>query len=122
MPSMSDRPQGSAVSDPRDLGTVPRSLFITNDFPPRVGGAQSYYWRLVQTLDPREVVVLAPGDRDAAAFDATHPYTVVRTRTSILWPLPALRRLAGELIEKHDIELVQLGHPLPAGMVGPWLK
>jgi len=23
---------------------LPRSLFITNDFPPRIGGAQSYYW------------------------------------------------------------------------------
>lgn len=102
--------------------SVPRSLFITNDFPPRVGGAQSYYWRLIQTLDPEEVVVLAPADRRAAAFDAGHPYTVVRTSTSILWPTPALRRLAGELIARHRIELVQLGHPLPAGMIGPWLK
>ena len=122
MPSMPDRLHGPAAPDPHDCGEVPRSLFITNDFPPRVGGAQSYYWRLIQTLDPDEVVVLAPADRDAEAFDAGHPYTVVRTSTSILWPLPALRRLAGELIERHGIELVQLGHPLPAGMVGPWLK
>ena len=122
MRSMADLLDSAVGPRPRDTAAVPRSLFITNDFPPRVGGAQSYYWRLIQTLDPDEVVVLAPADRDAAAFDAGHPYTVVRTSTSILWPLPALRRLAGELIERHGIELVQLGHPLPAGMVGPWLK
>jgi phosphatidylinositol alpha-1,6-mannosyltransferase len=110
------------VTGARDAAAVPRSLFITNDFPPRVGGAQSYYWRLIQTLDPAEVVVLAPADREAPDFDGGHPYTVVRTDTSVLWPLPSLRRLAGELIDHHGIELVQLGHPLPAGMVGPWLK
>jgi phosphatidylinositol alpha-1,6-mannosyltransferase len=110
------------MPDSLDTSPVPRSLFITNDFPPRVGGAQSYYWRLIQTLDPGEVVVLAPADRDAAAFDAGHPYTVVRASTSVLWPLPTLRRTAGDLIERHGIELLQLGHPLPAGMVGPWLK
>ncbi len=102
--------------------TVPRSLFVTNDFPPRVGGAQSYYWRLVQTLDPGEVVVLAPAHPEAAAFDAAQPYEIVRAGTEILWPLPSLRRLAGELIERHAVELVQLGHPLPAGALGPWLR
>jgi phosphatidylinositol alpha-1,6-mannosyltransferase len=122
MPSMPDVFDSAAVPSPGGTAAVPRSLFITNDFPPRVGGAQSYYWRLIQTLDPAEVVVLAPADREAEDFDAGHPYTVVRTKTSILWPLPALRRLAGELIERYGIELVQLGHPLPAGMVGPWLK
>jgi hypothetical protein len=81
MRSMADLLDSAVGPRPRDTAAVPRSLFITNDFPPRVGGAQSYYWRLIQTLDPDEVVVLAPADRDAAAFDAGHPYTVVRTST-----------------------------------------
>jgi phosphatidylinositol alpha-1,6-mannosyltransferase len=101
---------------------MPHSLFITNDFPPRIGGAQSYYWGMIRTLDPDEVVILAPAHRDAAAFDATHPYRVVRSRHAVLWPTADLRRQAQALIERHDLQLVQLGHPLPAGLLGPMLR
>ncbi len=100
---------------------LPRSLFITNDFPPRIGGAQSYYWGMIRTLDPADVVVLAPAHPDAAAFDATHRYRVVRAPTSVLWPTPELTRLACDLIARYDLDLVQLGHPLPAGLLGPAL-
>jgi hypothetical protein len=33
-----------------DLPTIQRSLSITDDFPPRIGGAHSYYWGLIQAL------------------------------------------------------------------------
>ena len=100
---------------------VPRSLFVTNDFPPRVGGAQTYYWNMIQTLDPDEVVIVAPAHRDAAAFDATHPYTVFRTARAMVTPTSAVERLCERLIREHGLELLQLGHPLPAGLLGPWL-
>jgi phosphatidylinositol alpha-1,6-mannosyltransferase len=103
-------------------GRVPRSLFVTNDFPPRVGGAQTYYWNMIQTLDPGGVVIVAPAHPDAAAFDATHPYTVVRTPHMTVLPLPSVERLCERLIREHDLELLQLGHPLPAGLLGPWLR
>lgn len=101
---------------------APRSLFITNDFPPRIGGAQSYYWGLIQTLDPAVVTVLAPAHPDAAVFDATHPYRVIRTAHSVLWPTPALLAKASALAARQGADLVQLGHPLPAGLLGPQLK
>jgi phosphatidyl-myo-inositol dimannoside synthase len=107
---------------PQVTGRVPRSLFVTNDFPPRVGGAQTYYWNMIQTLDPGEVVIVAPAHPDAAAFDATHPYTVVRTAHTTVLPLPSVERLCERLIREHDLELLQLGHPLPAGLLGPWLR
>ncbi len=103
-------------------GAVPRSLFVTNDFPPRVGGAQTYYWNMIQTLDPGDVVIVAPAHRDAAAFDATHPYTVVRTPNTQIVPVSSIERLCERLIREHDLELLQLGHPLPAGLLGPWLR
>ncbi len=113
----------AAMGQDRNAGErVPRSLFVTNDFPPRVGGAQTYYWNMIRTLDPGEVVVVAPAHRDAAAFDATHPYTVVRTTLSAVTPTSAVERLCERLIREHDLELLQLGHPLPAGLLGPWLR
>ncbi|HMK93182.1 MAG TPA: glycosyltransferase family 4 protein [Thermoleophilia bacterium] len=105
-----------------DKGGVPRSLWVTNDFPPRVGGAQTYYWQIIQTLDPADVVIVAPAHRDAAAFDASHPYTVVRTPFTTVWPLPAAERLCEQLVREHRLEVLQLGHPLPAGLLGPWLR
>jgi len=107
--------------EPQATG-VPRSLFVTNDFPPRVGGAQTYYWNMIQTLDPGEVVIVAPAHPEAVAFDATHPYTVVRTAQKTVLPLPSVERLCERLIREHDLELLQLGHPLPAGLLGPWLR
>jgi len=100
---------------------APRSLFITQDFPPRVGGFQSYYWGLLRTLDPEDVVILASHHPGAASFDATHPYRVVRHPRSILLPTPALLRSARRLIAEHDLRLVQLGQTLPNGLLGPAL-
>lgn len=102
-------------------GRAPRSLFITQDFPPRVGGFQSYYWGLIQTLDPEDVVILASHHPGAGSFDATHPYRVVRHPRSILLPTPALLRSAQRLIAEHDLRLVQLGQTLPNGLLGPAL-
>ena len=99
-----------------------RTLFVTNDFPPRIGGAQSYYWGAIRTLDPAEVTVFAPAHMDADAFDATHPYTVVRASTSVLWPTPGMLAQVRELAERERVDLIQLGHPLPAGLIGPKLK
>ncbi|MGZ4199220.1 MAG: glycosyltransferase family 4 protein [Thermoleophilia bacterium] len=108
--------------DAHVVGPVPRSLFVTNDFPPRVGGAQTYYWNMIQTLDPGDVVIVAPAHREAAAFDATHPYTVIRTPKTQIVPVSSIERLCEQLIREHDLELLQLGHPLPAGLLGPWLR
>jgi len=108
---------GSAPS-----GDALRTLFVTNDFPPRIGGAQSFYWGVIRTLDPAEVTVLAPAHVDAEAFDATHDYTVVRASTSVLWPTPAMLRQVVELAQSVGAELIQLGHPLPAGLLGPQVK
>ena len=98
---------------------VPRSLFITNDFPPRIGGAQSYYWGLIQTLEPSDVVIIAPDQPGSADFDSALPYEVHRYPLEQLRPTRGLLRLALELIEKHRLELVQFGHPLPTGLLGP---
>ncbi|NLG66859.1 MAG: glycosyltransferase family 4 protein [Actinobacteria bacterium] len=104
------------------MSRVPRTLFITNDFPPRVGGFQSYYWGLVQTLHPEDIVIMAPAHPRAAEFDQNLPYRVVRTREAVVWPSPANLRLAERLIDEQGTELVQMGHPLPAGLLGPVLK
>lgn len=104
---------------PSGSGLAPRSLFITQDFPPRIGGAQSYYWGVMQTLPPEDLVIVAPHHPEAEAFDATHPYRVVRTSRSILVPTPRLLARALDLAREHRAEIIQFGHPLPTGLLGP---
>src|SRR5580700_9499398 len=46
-------------------------VLVTNDFPPKVGGIQTYLWELWSRLDPATTVVLtARSDPAWAAFDA----------------------------------------------------
>jgi len=111
------RKDGSAErSRPRQ--TVPRTLFVTQDFPPRLGGSQSYHWGVLQTLDPADVVIVAPDHPEAAAFDRGHPFTVHRSERQILLPTPALQDRVLGLAREHGAELVQFGHPLPVGLLG----
>ena len=49
---------------------VPRTLLVTNDFPPRTGGIQRYLQALADRLPAGELAVYAPAWPGAAAFDA----------------------------------------------------
>ena len=56
-----------------------RHLLVTNDFPPKVGGIQSYLWELWRRLDPESFVVLtASSHPDAQAFDSAQAARGVR--------------------------------------------
>jgi phosphatidyl-myo-inositol dimannoside synthase len=77
---------------------------------------------MIQTIPPEDVVILAPAHARAEEFDATHPYHVVRDKYSQLLPTPRLLRAALALAESERVRLVQLGHPLPSGLLGPEIK
>ena len=67
-------------------GPVPRTLVVTNDFPPRVGGVQQYVWNLVRHLPAERVSVLAPNWPGWREHDAGLPFPVHRWPGSFLWP------------------------------------
>ena len=67
-------------------------LFVTNDFPPKVGGIQTMLWELWRRLDPSSFAVLTTRHPESAAWDAAQPFRVVRTNESVLLPTPSLAR------------------------------
>ena len=77
-----------------------RTLLVTNDFPPTIGGIQSYLRDFVDTIDPSEIVVFASTqDAEAAAlFDSAQPYTVVRWPHKVMLPTPATAREMQRLV------------------------
>ena len=60
----------AARSGSRSVRPVPRTLLVTNDFPPRPGGIQAYLHALADRLPAGELVVYAPAWPGAAEFDA----------------------------------------------------
>lgn len=98
-----------------------KHLLVTNDFPPKVGGIQSYLWELWRRLPPASTTVLTSAHPRAAAFDAAQPFEVVRSRHSVLLPGPSVRREVIEVAERSGAELVLLDPALPVGLIGPSL-
>ncbi|MDQ3990843.1 MAG: hypothetical protein M3245_00835, partial [Actinomycetota bacterium] len=97
---------------------IPRMLVVTNDFPPRVGGAQRYVHDLVRHLPADRVSVLAPRWRGWREFDAAQPYPVHRFAASMLTPVPEVAHRVRSLIRETGAEVVLFGHALLA-MLGP---
>ena len=94
-------------------------LLVTNDFPPKVGGIQSYLWELWRRLPPEEVTVLTTDHPDAAAFDAQQPYRIVRDGASVLLPTPSLTKRVQALAAEVGATAVVLDPALPVGAIGP---
>jgi phosphatidylinositol alpha-1,6-mannosyltransferase len=98
------------------------SLLVTNDFPPKVGGIQSYLWELWRRLPPGEVSVLTTAHPGAGAFDAAQDFLVDRVASRWLLPTPALRRRVEALVREVGAGLVFLDPALPLGALGPRLS
>lgn len=115
------------------------SLLVTNDFPPKVGGIQSYLWELWRRLPPDEVTVLTTPHAGAEEFDRAQPFRVVRDRSSVrltpplsgghprapgrvLLPTPALAGRIDALARDVDAGLIFLDPALPLGALGPRLR
>ena len=97
-------------------------VLVTNDFPPKVGGIQSYLWELWRRLDPTGFTVLTTPYDGAGAWDAEQPFRVVRTRERVLWPTPSLARRIDVLAAEVGAGLIVLDPALPVGLVGPRLE
>ncbi len=92
-------------------------LLVTNDFPPKVGGIQSYLWELWRRLPSEGVTVLTTPHAAAAEFDATQPIKVLRDRDRVLLPHSRLADRIRKLAESSGAELVIYDPALPLGAI-----
>jgi phosphatidylinositol alpha-1,6-mannosyltransferase len=98
-----------------------RHLLVTNDFPPKLGGIQSYLWELWRRLPPESFSVLTIEHPDSAGFDASQPFGIERLSTRMLLPSPSLARHIRRRCQETGAGLVVLDPALPVGLVGPSL-
>src|SRR6266540_4060927 len=113
-----------AYRDRPCLGPCPlmRTLLVTNDFPPRPGGIQSFVHNLAVRQPPGSVVVYASTWRGAAKFDADQPFEVVREETGLLLPTPAVARRAAQLARARGCDTVWFGAAAPLGLLARGLR
>ena len=97
-------------------------LIVTNDFPPRSGGIQSFVHSLATGMPDGSVVVYAPAWEGAAEFDAKQPFPVVRHPTSLMLPVPGVARRARRILAEHGCDTVLFGAAAPLGLLGAGLR
>ncbi|GAA5119293.1 glycosyltransferase family 4 protein [Pseudonocardia adelaidensis] len=98
-----------------------RTLLVTNDFPPRTGGIQTYLHAFAERL-PGELAVYAPAWPGAAEWDAASPVPVHRHATSLMLPVPAVAARAAALAREYAATTVWFGAAAPLALLGPYLR
>ena len=96
------------------------SLLVTNDFPPKIGGIQSYLYELWRRLP--DATVLTTSYDGAEDFDAAQPFRVERVRERVLMPKPGLAGRIDDLAREVGASVVFVDPMLPLGLVGRSLR
>ena len=99
-----------------------KTLVITNDFPPRPGGIQTFIYGLVQGFDPDDVVVLASKHTAWQEFDKQEKYPIFRHNTQMLLPTKAVGDQAITIIKEFNCDRVLFGASAPLGLLANRLK
>ncbi len=102
-----------------------RLLFVTQDFPPDVGGIQTYSWELATRLATRTELleVIAPHRPSAARVDRAAPPAVTRVRgRPDLLPVTALFTVAQRAVRlRADVALHAQWQTVGASALAQWL-
>ena len=110
---------------------IKKSLLITLDFPPNLGGVSTYYYNIFKNLPADKVVVLAPNQKGDDEFDIKQHFPILRKKMNFLPSaksvLPTVSKMTSRIrwiagikhfstiSKQHKIELIQVGQVLPLG-------
>jgi phosphatidylinositol alpha-1,6-mannosyltransferase len=97
------------------------SLLVTNDFPPKLGGIQSYLYELWRRLPPNETTVLTTAFPDAAAWDAQQDFRIERIGQKVMLPTRSIAQRIDALAREVGARVIFLDPMLPLALVGPRL-
>ena len=109
-----------APPNQRPAVPMPSTLIITNDFPPWVGGIESFVSDICDLMD-YDVVVYTSGVPGAAASDRERPFPVIRDGPLLL-PTPRVASRAASLLRATGATRVIFGAAAPLGLLGPVLR
>ena len=96
------------------------TLVVTNDFPPRIGGIESFVALACHLLDD-DVAVLTSAAPGSAYGDVAAGYPVERLPGPLL-PTPAVGRAAVDLLQRSGADRVLFGAAAPLALLAPTLR
>jgi phosphatidylinositol alpha-1,6-mannosyltransferase len=99
-----------------------RTLFITNDFPPRRGGIESFVLSLCNDLPSDRVVVYTARMVNSEAVDVGLDFPVIRDRSRTLLPTPRVARAVHRLARRYECDEVIFGAAAPLGLLARGLR
>ena len=99
-----------------------RLLIVTNDFPPRQGGIQSFVYELARRLPADQLAVYASDHPGSKAFDAEQDFPVRRHPGGLLIPTPRARRLVLQARQDFGSTAVWFGASAPLGLLASALR
>ncbi len=99
-----------------------RVLVVTNDFPPRRGGIETFVQSICAHLPADELVVYTAAMAGDAEHDAEQPFPVYRDPSSTLLPTPAVARRVREVMRRHWCDRVLVGASMPLGLLAGSLR
>lgn len=98
------------------------TLVITNDFPPRQGGIETFVHAMATRIPDDDVVIYTSREPGDAAYDAALPFPVVRDTSGMLLPTKRVTRRAIEIARAHDCDRVWFGEAAPLALMAPALR
>src|SRR5262249_51029633 len=111
---------------------LPKSLLISDIFPPKTGGSGRWFWEVYRRLPREQIVVAAGEDPRQEAFDRTHDLRISRLPLTLpCWGLSSLQALKGywrgllalnSMVRRTRARVVHCGRCLPEGLMGLALK
>ncbi|MFD7126396.1 MULTISPECIES: glycosyltransferase family 4 protein [Streptomyces] len=99
-----------------------RTLVVTNDFPPRQGGIETFVHAMTSRFPTDSVVVYTSAEPGAAVHDAALPHPVVRDPARTLLPVPRVAARAVEIARRHGCDSVWFGAAAPLGLLADRLR
>ncbi|MET9498324.1 glycosyltransferase family 4 protein [Streptomyces sp. NPDC006552] len=102
-----------------------RTLIVTNDFPPRQGGIETFVREMADRFPPDEVVVFTSSPHPAtasSASDGSFPYPVIRHQACTLLPTPRATAHAASVARQYDCDRVWFGAAAPLGLMAGRLR
>lgn len=103
-----------------------KTLLLTLEFPPDIGGVSTYYKNLCEELPPKDLCVLAPEKEGCKSYDKEKLFTIYRREfysKTFFWPKWAgLLRTVFPIIKKENVQNILVGNILPLGYIAYLVK
>ncbi|MFA6271525.1 MAG: glycosyltransferase family 4 protein [Patescibacteria group bacterium] len=99
-----------------------KTLLITTDFPPKIGGVSEYLSQICSRLPRENITVLTTAEDNSDIFDAKQNYRIIRKKlfstSYFVWPKwILLLRNACRLVKSNNFRQILVGQILPVGTV-----